>query len=35
MKLAKEMADVLLARIETNPMLRGIGTGTGPGDSVR
>ncbi|WP_397569177.1 ATP-binding protein [Schlesneria sp. T3-172] len=29
-KFAKEMADLLLARIETNPMLRGIGTGLDP-----
>ena len=29
-KLAREMADVLLAKIETNPMLRGVGTGLDP-----
>jgi len=30
-KLAKEMADTLKAKIETNPMLRGIGAGMDPG----
>ncbi|MGE3775672.1 MAG: AAA family ATPase, partial [Pirellulaceae bacterium] len=38
-KLAKDMADRLLAKIETCPMLRGIGSGLDPavlfGDSVR
>ena len=38
-KLAKEMADSLLAKIETNPMLRSVGTGLDPavlfGDAKR